>query len=353
MTPPPSVVAGPDRAFGAVLAAAGRRALTRRVLVVAGVLAALLAAVACSLALGAVRIPLHAVVDVLLGRDAHPIDREILLQLRLPRTVTALAVGAALGVAGALLQGSLGNPLASPDVIGVTGGAAFGAMLIILLAPGKIALLPLSAMGFGLLAAAMVALVAWTGANRGSVTRLILSGIAVGAMFTAATSMLMALYPSRVPSAVMWLAGGLVSDGWETIAAVGPYLAGGLLVAVALVRPLDRLALGDEVAASLGTHPRTVRLVAIAAAAVLAAGSAALAGLLGFLGIVVPHAVRLLGGTSSHGFVVPVSALAGAALLTGGDVVARTIKAPLELPVGPMMVVIGVPLFLWLLRRAV
>jgi iron complex transport system permease protein len=172
-------------------------------------------------------------------------------------------------------------------------------------------------------------------------------------MFTAATSMLMALYPSRVPSAVMWLAGGLVSDGWETIGAVGPYLAAGLLVAVALVRPLDRLALGDEVAASLGTHPRTVRLIAIAAAAVLAAGSAALAGLLGFLGIVVPHAVRLLGGTSSHGFVVPVSAVAGAALLTGGDVVARTITAPLELPVGPMMVVIGVPLFLWLLRRAV
>jgi iron complex transport system permease protein len=325
----------------------------RRALVVGGVLAALIAAVACSLALGAVRIPLASVLDVVLGRDAHPIDREILLSLRLPRTITAVAVGASLGVAGALLQGSLGNPLASPDVIGVTGGAAFGAMLVILLAPASIALLPLSAMGFGLLAAAMVALVAWSGANRGSVTRLILSGIAVGAMFTAATAMLMALYPSRVPSAVMWLAGGLVSDGWPTLQAVGPYLAAGLLHADALVQPLDRLALGDEVAASLGTHPRTVRLIAIAAAAVLAAGSAALAGLLGFLGIVVPHAVRLLGGTSSHGFVVPVSALAGAALLTGGDVVARTIKAPLELPVGPMMVVIGVPLVLWLLRRAV
>jgi iron complex transport system permease protein len=326
----------------------------RQTLVVIAIVASLVAAVACSLALGAVRIPLGNVIDVLTGHGAeHPIDREILLQLRVPRTITALAVGAALGVAGSLLQGALGNPLASPDVIGVTGGAAFGAMLIILLAPGKIALLPVSAMVFGLLAAAMVAAVAWTGANRGSVGRLILSGIAVGAMFTAVTAMLMALYPSRVPSAVMWLAGGLVSDGWPTLRAVAPYLVGGLIVAVGLVRPLDRLALGDEVAASLGTHPRAVRLLAVAAAAVLAAAAAALAGLLGFLGIVVPHAVRLMGGTSSHGFVVPVSALAGATVLTAGDVVARTIKAPLELPVGPMMVVIGVPLFLLLLRKAV
>jgi iron complex transport system permease protein len=329
------------------------RATARQTLVVLGLLACLLVAVACSLALGAVKIPLHDVIDVLTGQGNHPIDKEILLQLRVPRTICALAVGAALGVAGALLQGALGNPLASPDVIGVTAGAAFGAMLIILLNPGSIALLPISALGFGLLAAAMVALVAWSGPNRGSVGRLILSGIAVGAGFTAITAMLMALYPSRVPSAVMWLAGGLVSDGWPTLEAVAPYLAGGLIVAAGLVRPLDRLALGDEVAASLGTHPRAVRLIAVAAAAVLAAAAAALAGLLGFLGIVVPHAVRLLGGTSSHGFVVPVSALAGAALLTGGDVVARTIKAPLELPVGPMMVVIGVPLFLILLRKAV
>ncbi len=337
----------------AVGARAPARAGVRRAAVVVTIGAALVAAVIGSLALGAVRVPPADVIDVILGRDTDQLSREIVLQLRLPRTVTAIAVGAALGMAGALLQGSLGNPLASPDVIGVTGGAAFGAMLVILLAPAQIALLPVSAMVFGLIAAAMVASIAWTGANKGGVGRLILSGIAVGAMFTAATSMLMALFPDRVPSAVMWLAGGLVSDGWTTIRAVAPYIAGGAVVALALVRPLNRLALGDEVAASLGTSPRVVRLIAIAVAAVLASSAAALAGLLGFLGIVVPHAVRLLGGTSSHGFVVPVSALAGATLLTFGDIVARTLKAPLELPVGPMMVVIGVPLFLWLLRKAV
>jgi iron complex transport system permease protein len=333
------------------------RVSARRVVVVAALAVGLLCAIAASLALGSVKVPLSGVWDSLFGwltgHRAAPIDHEIILQLRLPRTLTALAVGAALGVAGALLQGSLGNPLASPDVIGVTGGAAFGAMVVILVSPASVALLPVSALAFGLVAAALVAMLSWTGPNAGGVGRLILSGIAIGSIFTAATSMLMAIYPSRAPSAVMWLAGSLQTEGWGTIRAVAPYLGVGFVLAVGLMRPLNRLSLGDEVASSLGTSPRVVRLAAIAAAAILASGSAALAGLLGFLGIVIPHTVRLLGGTSNNTFVVPVSALAGATLLTIGDVVARTVKAPLELPVGPMMVAIGVPLFLWLLRKAV
>ncbi|MBX5443524.1 MAG: iron ABC transporter permease [Solirubrobacteraceae bacterium] len=349
--------AGAARARRAPPRPAAPRGPAGRALVVAVIAVCLVAAVCASLALGSVKVPLGQVVDALFGwltgNEARGVDREIILQLRLPRTVTAVAVGASLGVAGAMLQGSLGNPLASPDIVGVTGGAAFGAMLVILLSPGHVALLPLSALVFGMVAALLVLMISWTGANRGGVGRLILSGIAIGSVFTAATSMLMAIYPSRAPSAVMWLAGSLQTEGWPTIRSVAPYLAVGLVLAFALVRPLNRLALGDEVAASLGTSPRTVRLLAIVAAAILASGSAALAGLLGFLGIVIPHAVRLLGGTSNHTFVVPVSALAGATLLTAGDVVARTLKAPLELPVGPMMVAIGVPLFLWLLRRAV
>jgi iron complex transport system permease protein len=119
------------------------------------------------------------------------------------------------------------------------------------------------------------------------------------------------------------------------------------------MRPLDRLALGDDVAASLGGHPRRVRLTAAVAAALLASSAAALAGLLGFLGLVIPHLVRLAGGSSSHRFVVPASALAGAGLLVAGDTLSRVVLAPIELPVGPLMVVLGVPLFLWLLKDAV
>lgn len=315
--------------------------------------AAAVAAATASLALGAVDVPLGEVVDALTGSLGEGPSRQIVLELRLPRTVEAAAVGAALGVAGALLQGALGNPLASPDVIGVTGGAGFGAVLILVVLPGSIALLPVGALAFGLLAAGLVFAIAWVGPNAGGAGRLILAGIAVGALFGAATTAVLTAYPDRVQSALFFIAGGLSSDGWRELAVVWPYFAVGFGVAACLIRPLDRLALGDDVAASLGARPRSIRLLAGVGAALLAAAAAAIAGLLGFLGLVVPHVVRLAGGTSSQAFVVPLSAIAGGALLMAGDTLARTVKAPIELPVGPFMVAIGVPLFLLLLRRAV
>jgi iron complex transport system permease protein len=325
----------------------------RRSAVVLVAAAALVAGVGASLALGAVDVPLRVVIDALSGGGEDTPYERIVLQLRLPRTVEAIAVGAALGVAGALLQGALANPLASPDVIGVTGGAGFGALLILLVFPGSIALLPIGALAFGLAAAALVFTIAWAGPNGGSVGRLILAGIAMGSLFAGATSGLMSAYPDRVPSAIFFLAGGLTTSGWDVLRAIAPYFAVGFVLAIVLIRPLDRLALGDDVAASLGTRPRVVRLAAGVAAALLAAASAAIAGLLGFLGLVIPHVVRMAGGTAGHGYVVPVSALAGAALLVAGDTLARVARAPIEMPVGPLMVAIGVPLFLWLLRRAV
>lgn len=343
-----ATVAGATAERGGSPAALGRRALV--VLVLA---AGVVAAAAASLALGAVDVPLATVVDALTGKaDPGPL-RQIVLDLRLPRTVEAIAVGAALGVAGALLQGALANPLASPDVIGVTGGAGFGAVLILIVFPGSIALLPVGALVFGLLAAALVFAIAWAGPNAGGVGRLILAGIAIGALFGAGTTSILVAYPDRVQSALFFIAGGLTSDGWSDLRVIWPYFATGFLFAICLARPLDRLALGDDVAASLGTRPRLIRLAAGVAAALLAAAAASLAGLLGFLGLVVPHVVRLAAGTSSHAFVLPVSALGGSALLLAGDTLARTVKAPVELPVGPFMVAIGVPLFLLLLRRAV
>jgi iron complex transport system permease protein len=282
--------------------------LARRTLVFAALLIALAAAVIASLALGAVKIPFAEVIDIVFGNGGSDIDRQIVETLRLPRTVEAMVVGAALGIAGAVLQGALANPLASPDVIGVTGGAGFGA---------------------------------------------ILAGIAILSLFTAATTGLLAAYPERAPSAIFFIAGGLTSSGWDELRTIWPYFAVGFLFALFLIRPLDRLALGDDVAASLGSRPHLIRLGAAVSAALLAAASAAIAGLLGFLGLVVPHVVRMAGGTSSHTFVVPASAIGGAALLAGADTLARTIRAPIEMPVGPFMVLLGVPLFLWLLRKVV
>jgi len=321
------------------------------VLVVASLVLA--AAAAASLTLGAVHVPLADVLDALTGRAEEGPLRTIIIDLRLPRTLDAIVVGAALGVAGALLQGALGNPLASPDVIGVTGGAGFGAILVLLAFPGSIALLPVGALVFGALAATLVFAIAWSGPNRGGIGRLILAGIAVTSLFTAATTSLMVAFSDRVQSAILWIAGGLTSDGWESMRVAWPYFAVGFVLAALLTRSLDRLALGDDVAESLGVRPRLIRLTAAVAAALLASAAAALAGLLGFLGLLIPHLARLAGGTPRHSFVVPASALIGAAVLAAGDTLARTVAAPIELPVGPFMVLLGVPLFLWLLRKAV
>lgn len=327
------------------------RRFARQGAVLAFAAVALVVSVVASMSLGAVDVPLSNVIDALRGTAEEGPLKEIVLQLRLPRTVSAIFVGAGLGVAGALLQGALANPLASPDVIGVTGGSAFGAMLVLLAFPGSIALLPVGALVFGLLASAIVFGIAWSGVNRGGIQRLILAGIAISALFGAGTMTLMTAYPDRVQSAVFWMAGGITTTGWEDMRAVWPYFAAGFAITLAMPRALDRLSLGDDVAASLGSRPAVIRLAAGLAAALLAASAAAIAGLLTFIGLVVPHLVRMAGGTSRHGFVIPASAVAGAALLVTGDTLARVILAPRELPVGPFMVVLGVPLFLWLLRR--
>jgi iron complex transport system permease protein len=234
----------------------------------------------------------------------------------------------------------------------VTGGAGFGAILVLLAFPSAIALLPVGALAFGGLAGALVLAIAWSGPSGGATGRLILAGIAVSALFGAGTTSLMVAYSDRVQSAVLWMAGGLSSDGWSGMGVAWPYFAVGFVVAAVLSRPLDRLALGDDVAESLGVRPRMIRLAAVSAAALLASAAAALVGLLGFLGLVIPHLVRLAGGTASHRYVMGASALVGAALLLAGDTLARTVLAPIELPVGPFMVVLGVPVFLWLLRSA-
>lgn len=325
----------------------------RRLSVLAAAAVLLAVASVASIAFGAVDIPPHTVIDTLLGRTIDPGEARIVNGIRVPSLVEAILVGASLGVAGAVLQGALQNPLASPDVIGVTAGAGFGATLILLVFPASVALLPLGALAFGLLAAALVFAFAWTGQNRGSVTKVILAGIAIAALFAAATTSLLVAFPGSVQSVIFFLAGGLTPNGWTDLREFWPYFALGGIISLLLIRPLDRLALGDDVAASLGSRPLVTRLLAGLSAALLASSAAALAGLIGFLGLIVPHLMRMAGGTSRHAFVIPASALAGATLLVAGDLLARVVADPIVLPVGPFMVVLGVPLFLWLLRRQV
>lgn len=325
--------------------------MVRRTGVVVALALALVAAFVTALAVGAVHVPFADVINTLTGGDVSLASEKIVNDLRLPRAVEAILVGAALGVAGAMLQGALNNPLASPDIVGVTGGAGFGAVVILILFPAHAGLLPIGALISGLIAASLVFAFAWSGANRGAVTKLILAGIAIGALFAAGTTAILTAYPDRVPSVLFFIAGGLTSDGWGDLTSVLPYFVIGFIMAICMMRPLDRLSLGDEVAASLGSRPQLIRLFAGIAAALLAAAAASIAGLLAFLGLIVPHFVRMAAGSSNNTYVVPVSALAGAALLLLGDTLARVIAAPVELPVGPFMVILGVPMFLYLLRK--
>ncbi len=349
--PLPSAVRTAHSAPPAATIRVPRGVRLRRTAVVAIAALLLVVGALASLAFGTLTVPLRDVLGALTGAaGTDEVHREVVLGLRLPRTVVAAVVGAALGTAGAVLQGALGNPLAAPDVIGVTAGSGFGAMIVILVFPASITLLPTAALAGGLVASAIVFAVAWTGPNRGGIARIILAGIAISSLFTAATAALLATHPEQASSGVFFLAGNLSFDGWATLAASWPYLAAGGLVAIALIGPLDRQALGDDVVRSLGGRPGLVRLLAAASAAVLAAASAAMAGLLGFLGLIVPHVVRLAGGTGRNAFIVAGTALAGAALLVTADLLARVV-APIELPVGPLVVAVGVPLFLWLLQR--
>lgn len=331
---------------------ASRILTTRTGFVFGAGLLLLFIAATVALAVGAISIAPGEALRALFGGNAAEDSKEIIVQLRFPRVVSAILVGGGLAVAGVMLQGSLANPLASPDIIGVTAGAGFGAVLLTLAFPDMQPLVPVGALFFGLVASALVLLVGGAGMRGGSIQRVVLAGIAISALFGAGTTALMVAFPDRVPSAIGFIAGGLVSEGWATASVAWPYLAVGFGLALLLARPLDRLALGDDVAASLGTSPRRIRLLAGLSAALLAAGAAAIAGLLGFLGLIVPHLVRLAGGTASHRFLVPTAAIAGAIILLVGDTLARVVVAPIELPVGPLMVVLGVPFFLYLLRKA-
>ena len=205
---------------------------------------ALLAATGASLALGAVKLPLAEVLEILLGKGGSGPNHQIVESLRLPRTVEALVVGAALGTAGAVLQGALANPLASPDVIGVTGGAGFGAILILIAFPAQIALVPVAALFFGLLAAALVFGFAWSGRNRGSTGKIILAGIAMLSLFTAGTTGLLASFPERAPSALFFIAGGLTNAGFSLQGADFPSGMVGILQGALLLCTLAGEVLG-------------------------------------------------------------------------------------------------------------
>src|SRR5580658_2376547 len=280
-----------------------------------------------------------------LGGGGDEATRNVLVAVRLPRVLAAFSVGSLLALAGVLLQALFRNPLADPYVLGVSGGAAVGALLAMI--AGAAALIVQSAAVAGALAA--VALV-YLLARGGGTPRLLLTGVVLASACGALVSVLLALADtSRVRGMVFWLAGDLE---W----AVNPWISAGaallaVAVAVAVARPLNVLAAGELRARSVGLALDAWRTVLFIACATLTALAVVSAGTVGFVGLITPHAVRLSFRTSDHRIVAPAAALAGGMLLAAADLVARTIAAPRQLPVGAITALVGAPLFVMLLRE--
>ncbi len=305
-----------------------------------------------SVSVGAVAVPLERVLAALAGA-ADATTRAIVLDLRLPRVALTIVVGGGLAVSGAVFQALLRNPLAEPYVLGVSGGAAVGGVAVIALGIGRIApwVVPVAAFAGALLAIMLVFRIAQRVGRAFDTRVLLLAGVVIGAFFNAVILLLLTLADiESFRSAVFWMMGSLASASWVTLAIVSAYLLPAVAVMVALARPLDLLAVGEETALYLGTRVERVKIAAYLVASLAVAASVALCGVIGFIGLIVPHALRLLWG-SDHRLLLPGSFLAGGAFLLAADTVARTLAAPAELPIGVITALVGVPLFIVLLTR--
>lgn len=308
-----------------------------------------LVAVTLGLAVGATPLSPLAVWQALGGTgDATAVA--IVRDLRLPRVVLGLVVGAGLASSGTALQATLRNPLAEPYLLGVSGGAAVGAVLAVVLgltAPGMV---PLAAFGGAVLAVLLVLLVARAAGGRADPRVLLMAGVVVGAFCTAAIMVALASAPAdTVRGALWWMMGSLGDAQWDGVRWVALYVLLGLLALVWWGRDLDVLALGEDAAASLGLDVERVTRRIFLTSSLLAAATVAGAGLIGFVGLVVPAIARALGARSARATVLA-SALAGGALVVLADLVARTAMRPAELPLGAVTALVGVPFFLWRLR---
>lgn len=274
--------------------------------------------------------------------------RLVVVNLRLPRILMAILVGASLSVSGALLQAVMRNPLADPGIIGVSAGAATAATTIMLLAPILFSAVPLFAFGGALLACVLIYVMAWK--NGVDPVRIVLSGVAINTVLGAYTSFLQLLNADNLSNVLGFLNGSLSGRGWEQVYTVAIYSSFGLLCGAACIKSANILQLGDEMASSLGVDVNRLRICISAVGAFLAAATVAVAGMIGFVGLVVPHMARILGGADYRNL-LPLAALLGGIVLLAADTVGRILIPGMEIPVGVIMAMTGGPFFLYMLRK--
>ena len=327
--------------------------------------AVVVVAAVVGLSVGPVTVPLHRTVLELLDRlpllaldsGLSETQRAIVWDIRTPRVVLGLLVGAMLAGSGAAYQGVFRNPLADPYLLGIAAGAGLGATVAIVTGAGDgagaVDAVPIFAFIGALVAVAAAAVLSIRRDGATTPATLILAGVAVAAFFTAVQTYVQQRHAETLRQVYSWILGSLSTSNWDEVTLLLPYaLVCGIVLTVS-VGPLDVLSVGDEEARSLGLRPRRIRAVVLVAASLATAAAVAAGGLIGFVGLVVPHGVRLLAGVSNRR-VVPLSILFGGAFLALADVLARTVQSPAELPIGVVTAFVGAPFFLAILRsRAV
>lgn len=275
-------------------------------------------------------------------------EANVVWSIRLPRMILAALVGINLALSGSILQGVMKNPLADPGIIGISSGAGLFGIAILVMFPEYQAIVPIAAFLGAMLAAGIIYGLAWKGGIEP--TRIVLSGVAVSTLFSAGISGVLVFFSDRVHGALTFMNGSLSARSWPEVQTILPYTIAGLILAILFHQKLNILILGDDVARGLGLNVELTRLGFTVLAAFLAASAVSVVGLLGFVGLIVPHSIRLLLG-NDYKFLFPGSALLGASLVMFSDTFARTVLSPTEIPVGIVMAVIGVPFFLYLLRK--
>ena len=313
---------------------------------------ALVIVLTLSLGMGAVAIPPGQVLSIIAQQLTHApaassAEATIVWDFRLARALLAVCVGAGLAVAGATYQSLFRNPLADPFIIGASGGASLGAALAIITGVGPVMLL---AFAGAVAAVILVYAIAESSGGRSSTVHLVLAGAALSTLLSSAVSLLMFLYDRNLHEIFAWLMGGLGGRSWPHLVSAAPVILIGSLGLWALARPLDALTCGEEAAQSLGLDIRRARVLIVGLSALVTAAAVSASGIIGFVGLLAPHAARMLVG-GAHQRMIPTGALIGGLLLLLADDLARTVAAPVELPIGILMSLLGAPFFLWLLRR--
>lgn len=299
-----------------------------------------------SVGMGAINVSPKEIIQALTIKK-ETANYHIIWNIRLPRTMVSVLVGASLSLSGAIIQGVMRNSLASPSIIGVSSGAGFTALLILILFPQYYHLVPLGAFVGAFIVTMLIYGLAWKDGLLPN--RLILAGVAVNSLLGAGNNALLTFFPDRVSGVINFMVGGLNGVTWADVHSVLPYVIVGVIIALMLPDKLNILVLGDEVATGLGVNVERLRFIFIILSSLLAGSAVSVVGLLGFVGLIVPHITRLIIG-ADYRFLFPAAVLLGAIVVLICDLLARTLFSPIEIPVGIIMSVLGAPFFLYLLR---